>query len=121
MIFTSISPLKENYNIFYQDKFENWLINEYVSVCGRFLKAKVYSLHDAKYCKWLSHKKKKEEIVYYLAKVIKPAGMNFQELRNLSPITTARVPEVPAVPQWRETVVVMCLWQLQLDCHRLTN
>lgn len=32
----------------------------------------------------------------HLAKVIKPAGMNFQELRNLSPITTVRVPEVPA-------------------------
>lgn len=33
----------------------------------------------------------------HLTKAIKPAGMNFQELKNLSPITTARVPEVPAI------------------------
>lgn len=36
------------------------------------------------------------ETVLYLNKVIKPAGMNFQEPRNLSPITTQRVPAVPA-------------------------
>lgn len=34
--------------------------------------------------------------VRYLAKVIKPDGMNFQEFTNLSPITTAKVPAVPA-------------------------
>lgn len=34
-----------------------------------------------------------------LAKLIKPAGMNLKELRNLSPITTVRVPEVPSESQ----------------------
>lgn len=32
----------------------------------------------------------------YLTTVMNPAGMNLPELRNLSPITTVRVPEVPA-------------------------
>lgn len=47
--------------------------------------------------------------VFYLTKVIKPAGMNFQELRNLSPITTVRVPEVPECTQQMEIVVIMYL------------
>lgn len=51
--------------------------------------------------KFVNDSPRKEEIVDYLANVIKPAGMNFPELRNLSPITTARVPEVPAFPQRR--------------------
>lgn len=37
-----------------------------------------------------------QKLCFYLNKVIKPAGMNFQEPRNLSPITTQRVPAVPA-------------------------
>lgn len=48
-------------------------------------------------------------MVFYLAKVIKPAGMNFQELRNLNPMTTARVPEVPEWPQQREIISAVCL------------
>lgn len=32
----------------------------------------------------------------YLTSVMNPAGMNLPELRNLSPITAVRVPEVPA-------------------------
>lgn len=32
----------------------------------------------------------------YLVKVMNPAGMNFPELRNLSPITTASVPAAPS-------------------------
>lgn len=35
--------------------------------------------------------------VFYLKRVMRPAGMNFPELANLSPITTVRVPEVPAI------------------------
>lgn len=35
--------------------------------------------------------------VCYLKRVMRPAGMNFPELTNLSPITTARVPEVPTL------------------------
>lgn len=38
-------------------------------------------------------------MLLYLAKVIKPAGMNFQEFRNLHPMTTAREPEVPEGPE----------------------
>lgn len=45
--------------------------------------------------------------VFYLTKVIKPAGMNFQELRNLSPITTVRVPEVPEKCTQQMEIVLM--------------
>ena len=31
----------------------------------------------------------------YLVNAISPAGMNFQELRNLIPITTANAPDIP--------------------------
>lgn len=47
----------------------------------------------------------------YLAKVINPAGKNLPELRNLSPITTVRVPEVPAFPQEREKELLACVWK----------
>jgi hypothetical protein len=32
----------------------------------------------------------------YLVKAISPAGMNFQELKNLNPITTASAPDIPS-------------------------
>lgn len=41
----------------------------------------------------------------YLTIVMNPAGMNLPELRNLSPITAVRVPEVPA-------------WQRELKKHQ---
>lgn len=54
------------------------------------------------------HGATKKKIADYLTKVIKPAGMNFPELRNLSPITTIRVPELPAFPQWEGKQSLPC-------------
>lgn len=67
------------------------------------------------------HGTTEKKLVDYLVKVIKPAGMNFPELRNLSPITTVKVPEVPAFPQWKQNSCCHLCKDLQSDCRGLNH